>query len=98
GQGPSDLVELAIGLAVELLQLGGVAPDAASARGQAFRALRSGAAFEKLVEMVAAQGGDVGQVHDPEKLPSAPLVAELPSPRAGYVGAIDAERLAWTTV
>jgi pyrimidine-nucleoside phosphorylase len=98
GRGPSDLTELAIGLAVELLQLGGVAPDESSARGQAFRALRSGAAFEKLVEMVAAQGGDVAQIHDTRKLPSAPLVAELPSPRAGYVAAIDAEALGWTAV
>jgi pyrimidine-nucleoside phosphorylase len=98
GSGPSDLLELAIGLSVELLQLGGVAPDETSARSQAFRALRSGAAFEKLVEMVAAQGGDVAQVHDTTKLPGARLVAELPSPQAGYVAAIDAEALAWTTV
>src|SRR5439155_9613092 len=85
GQGPSDLTELAIGLSIELLQLGGVAPDEASARRQAFRALRSRAAFENLLEMVAAQGGDVGQLHDTAKLPTTPLVAELPSPRAGYV-------------
>jgi pyrimidine-nucleoside phosphorylase len=98
GQGPSDLTELAIGLTVEILQLGGVAPDEKSARAQAFRALRSGAAFEKLVEMVAAQGGDVAQIHDPTKLPSSKLVAELPSPRGGYVASIDAEALAWTAV
>ena len=98
GNGPSDLAELAIGLSVELLQLGGVAPDEASARSQAFRALRSGAAFEKLVEMVAAQGGDVTQIHDTGKLPGSKLVAELPSPRAGYVASIDAEALAWTCV
>ncbi|HEY3111525.1 MAG TPA: thymidine phosphorylase [Chloroflexota bacterium] len=98
GQGPPDLAELSIALAVELLQLGRLAADDEEARRLAFRALRSGEAFEKLCEMVAAQGGDIGQLADTSKLPSAPLVAELPSPQAGYVAAVDAEALAWAAV
>jgi pyrimidine-nucleoside phosphorylase len=98
GQGPPDLAELSIALAVELLQLGRLAADEEEARRLAFRALRSGEAFEKLCEMVAAQGGDISQLADTSKLPSAPLVAELPSPQAGYVAAVDAEALAWAAV
>jgi pyrimidine-nucleoside phosphorylase len=98
GQGPPDLAELAIALSVEMLQLGGLAADEEEARQLAFGALRSGEAFEKLCEMVAAQGGDIEQLADTSKLPSAPLVAELPSPQSGYVAGVDAEALAWAAV
>jgi pyrimidine-nucleoside phosphorylase len=98
GEGPPDLAELSIALAVEMLQLGGAAASEDEARRLAFTALRSGAAFEKLCEMVAAQGGDIAQLADTRKLPSTPLVAELPSPQSGYVAAVDAEALAWAAV
>jgi pyrimidine-nucleoside phosphorylase len=98
GKGPSDLTELAIALSVEMVQLGGVASDLDSAREMVFKALRSGAALEKLERMVAAQGGSTAQLKDLSKLPNTPLIADLPAPRGGHIAAVDAEALAWAAV
>ncbi|HEV8632757.1 MAG TPA: thymidine phosphorylase [Chloroflexota bacterium] len=95
GCGPSDLVELAAAATGELLRLAGRTSDDAAARERALETIRSGAALGKLRAMVEAQGGDVGQIDDPRRLPQAPVVAELPSPRSGYVASVDAEALAW---
>jgi pyrimidine-nucleoside phosphorylase len=102
GKGPPDLVELSIAITAELLRLSAPArarpeagPGGDSARDRALSVLRDGSALAKLREMVAAQGGDVGQIDDPERLPQARVAAELPSPRGGYVASVDAETLAW---
>jgi pyrimidine-nucleoside phosphorylase len=95
GQGPSDLVELAAALTGELLRLTGRESDEGAARRRAIETLRSGAALAKLRAMVEAQGGDVSQIDDARRLPQAPVAAELPSPRSGYVASVDAEALAW---
>jgi pyrimidine-nucleoside phosphorylase len=95
GRGPSDLVELAVALTAELLGLAGLEPDPEAARARALGTIRSGAALAKLRAMVEAQGGEVAQIDEPRRLPQAPVAAELPSPRAGYVASVDAEALAW---
>jgi pyrimidine-nucleoside phosphorylase len=43
--------------------------------------------------MVAAQGGDARQIDDPALLPQAPCRITVESPCAGYLAAIDAERV-----
>ena len=89
GNGPTDLMLLAVALSVEMLLLGGLETDVLAARERIYKVLDSGAALNKFIEMVAAQGGDVEQIRDVEKLPHTDLVAELPSPRTGYVTGID---------
>ncbi len=67
-------------------------------KNQVREAIRSGAAFRKFREFVAAQGGDVAMVDQPEKLPAAPLVVDVTAPRAGFVASIDAREVGLTVV
>lgn len=97
GSGPPDLVELCLALGTELLVGAGVVRRGEAAT-QLERQLRSGAAFQKLVEMVEAQGGDVRAVLDPSRLPQAPVVRTVESKVGGFVAGIDAERLGWAVV
>jgi pyrimidine-nucleoside phosphorylase len=48
--------------------------------------------------VVEAQGGDPAQIHDPGRLPQAPHRETLAAPRAGYITAIDAERVGVASV
>ncbi len=80
---PGDLSEMARAVAVHLLEIKGI-PDA---EGAVERALSSGAAFEKLREFVAAQGGDARALED---LPVSGDVREVASPRSGYVAGFGA--------
>jgi thymidine phosphorylase len=74
----TDLVELTLALAREMLGLAGVEADPAGA-------LRDGSALERYRQMVVAQGGDPDAV-----LPRAPVVEELLAERTGILRRLDA--------
>jgi pyrimidine-nucleoside phosphorylase len=98
GQGPADLTELALLASAEMLVLGRKARDARAGRRAAEAALASGSGLAKLRALVEAQGGDVGMVDHPSRLPKAPSLTTLRAPRAGYVAAIDAEAVGVASV
>jgi pyrimidine-nucleoside phosphorylase len=93
--GPADdVVEVTLALAGEMLALGGVAATPEDGRRQARAALDAGLAFERWVELVELQGGDVAYLDDPDRLLGAP-VAEVraPADAAGFVAGLDAHAL-----
>ncbi len=88
-----DLIEVCLALGAHMLVLGGVAADYDAARATLREKLASGEALRKFAALVAAQGGDPAVADEPSRLPAAARVVPVPSPRAGYVGAIRAEDL-----
>ena len=93
GEPCGRLTELCLALGTQVLLLGGMETEERAARARLEDAIRSGAALEKLRELVAGQGGDARAVDDPALLPSAPVQLELPSEVEGYVNHIDADRV-----
>jgi pyrimidine-nucleoside phosphorylase len=91
GRGPADLVELALILGSQLLEMSGRAANIPEARRRLEEVLRSGAAFEKYKAFIAQQGGDIGYLEDLSRLPLAPHREEFKTDKAGYIQAIDAE-------
>jgi pyrimidine-nucleoside phosphorylase len=66
---------------------------ASLAEGEALadRQIESGAAFQKLSEIVAAQGGDTEYLRRPDKPPVAPVAWPIRSELGGFVSGIDAQ-------
>ncbi len=93
GGGPADLVELCMTLGSQLVQMAKLRPCAESARALLREALDSGAAWATFTQMIAAQGGDLAFVENPDRLPTAPAQIVLPAPRSGYVATIDGQTL-----
>ncbi len=93
GEGPGDLQELCLALGAQMMILGGLAPDAESARALLTGCLVRGEGWRTFRGMVAAQGGDPGVVDHPERLPQAPVQRPVPSVADGTVLAVDAEAL-----
>ncbi|MDR7556439.1 MAG: thymidine phosphorylase [Armatimonadota bacterium] len=91
GRGPADLLELCLVLGGWMLVLGGAVATPEEGRRVLQEHLAGGAGLERFAAMVAAQGGDAAAVHDPDRLPQAPVQVPVPAPRAGWVAAIDAE-------
>lgn len=92
GRGPEDLTELCVELAAGMLSLadfGGMARCRELARG----AIASGAAFAKLREFAAAQGGDVSVLDDPSRFPHAGFRREILADQGGFLCAMDTERV-----
>ncbi|CAG7641841.1 pyrimidine-nucleoside phosphorylase [Paenibacillus allorhizosphaerae] len=98
GRGPAELTELCLELAAHMVVLGGKAKDVAEGKRQVQELLASGAALEKLRQMIAAQGGDAGVVDDTKRLPEARFRVAVPAPSDGNVAAIDAESLGLTAM
>jgi len=93
GNGPGDLVEITLELGIEMLSLALIEADRARARSLLEKLLSGGAALEKFVQFVEAQGGDAGVVDDLSLLPRASSVEMITAPRPGHVGQIDARAL-----
>ena len=98
GEGPADLVELTRLAGAEMLLRGGRARDRKGALARIDRALEDGSGLAKLRELVAAQGGDVGMVDDPSRLPRAPRVETLRATRTAYVARIAADEIGIASV
>ncbi|WGH78160.1 thymidine phosphorylase [Jannaschia ovalis] len=94
GRASARLVALTEALGGEALALGGIAEDAADGAGRVRAALHSGAAVEVFGRMVEAQGGPSDFPERwRDRLPAAPVVAELHADRPGVLRAIDARAL-----
>lgn len=98
GEGPEDVTALCLHETATLLAAAGLAASEEEGDARAEAAITSGAGLAKLAEVVAAQGGDAGQIERPERLPRAPYREMLPAPRSGYVTRIDAERVGLASV
>jgi thymidine phosphorylase len=68
------------------------------ARVRAEEALRSGAAFNKMREWVAAQGGDVKYVDNPELFPAPTQKKQILAERDGFIISMNAEEIGLAAV
>ncbi|MBA3911381.1 MAG: thymidine phosphorylase [Rhodobacter sp.] len=93
------LWDLTTALGGEVLALAGLAADPKDGEGRIAEALQSGAAAEIFGRMVASQGGPADFVERwPDRLPSAPVMREVPGLADGFVARIDGEALGHAVV
>lgn len=92
-QGPSDITELSVMLAAMMIYIAGEASSVDEGRQRAEAALTSGAALEKLRQLIKAQSGNPDITHDLSLLPSAAVSRELLSWEDGYISEMDAMRI-----
>jgi pyrimidine-nucleoside phosphorylase len=88
GEGPSDVAELVLGAAAQLLALSDLGVEQTEARRRVEQAVTSGEALAAYELWIRAQGGDP----NPEALPSAPVVRHVEAPTEGHVEGIAATR------
>jgi pyrimidine-nucleoside phosphorylase len=91
GRGPQDLTEVCIDLAGNMLYLAGKG-TIKDCLEMAKRQIFNGKAFEKLKEMVAAQGGDPSVLDDNRKFEQAKVHITVPAKQEGYLYAMNTEQ------
>ena len=89
GRGPKDFVELCLGASSIMLEQANICKNRELARKMLIEKLNNGEAFNKFVEFVKAQHGDVNYVLDTNKLPLAKHIIEVRSQQEGYVDEIN---------
>lgn len=92
GNGPTDVRQLTLHLAVELLIMTGMAADEKSALARAIEKLDDGSAYEKYVRMVEAQSGNPAA-----KMPVA-RASTLTANKGGYVAHMDTHSIGMSVI
>jgi len=89
GNGPKDLVEVTFVIGEQLLLDANIASTQEEARQMLNAALNDGRAYQKFLELVEAQGGDVDKIKNPEQLLSKNKV-EILVQKDGYITEMNA--------
>ncbi len=97
GEQGGDLKDICIELSAAMLSLiYGISLD--MAREKALQALRSGKAYEKMLEWISAQGGDTAYIEDTSLFPKSAFEYEVTSDCDGFITSMDTEGIGVASV
>jgi pyrimidine-nucleoside phosphorylase len=85
GRAVPDLMEVTYVLGGAMLHLGGKAPTIEEGMRLCRSAVWSGKAYEKFLEIVRRQGGDVNLIVDPARYPQPAATVDVISSRPGFI-------------
>ncbi|MFA5804078.1 MAG: thymidine phosphorylase [Melioribacteraceae bacterium] len=84
-----DLVDLSLNLSGAMIYLGGKASSIKEGVEISKEIVASGKAFDKFLEIVKLQGGDVSMIKHPEKYPKSKIHESLIADKTGYIKTIN---------
>ena len=93
GESNSELLELCLVLGANIMVLAGAAENEEAAKRRLENSIKDGSALKKLAEFVEAQGGNAGDVYNPEHLPDAKIKLPVYAASNGYVTGIRADEV-----
>ncbi|MHB1686355.1 MAG: thymidine phosphorylase [Ignavibacteriaceae bacterium] len=89
GESRGELLELSKTLAGAMIFLGGKASSLEEGIGFSQRMIDSGKAYEKFLEIIELQGGDIRYIENPERYPKSKIIEKVISQSDGYLSAIN---------
>ncbi|HDR8159121.1 TPA: pyrimidine-nucleoside phosphorylase [Bacillus cereus] len=93
GEGPEDLTELVLVLGSQMVVLAKKANTLEEAREMLIEVMKNGKVTEKFKEFLSNQGGDSSIVDNPEKMPQAKYVIDVPAKTSGVISNIVADEI-----
>ncbi|MHB0802008.1 pyrimidine-nucleoside phosphorylase [Bacillus thuringiensis] len=93
GEGPEDLTELVLVLGSQMVVLAKKANTLEEAREMLIEVMKNGKATAKFKEFLSNQGGDSSIVDNPEKMPQAKYVIDVPAKTSGVISNIVADEI-----
>ncbi|PEK41111.1 pyrimidine-nucleoside phosphorylase [Bacillus toyonensis] len=93
GEGPEDLTKLVLVLGSQMVVLAKKANTLEEAREMLIEVMKNGKATEKFKEFLSNQGGDSSIVDNPEKMPQAKYVIDVPAKTSGVISNIVADEI-----
>ena len=85
GNGPKDFTDLCLRSGAIMLEQAKIVNSEEEGMKMLQKSIEDGSAFEKLKQMVKAQGGDVSYIEHPEKFPLAKNIIEVKASKSGYI-------------
>ncbi len=90
-KGPKDLLELSLELGAHLLILAKRVTSLDEGKDLLMGKINNGQAYEKFLEFVEAQKGNISMIKDLDLMPQAEHIIEVTSKSKGYIKSINAE-------
>jgi pyrimidine-nucleoside phosphorylase len=93
GEQKGDVLDLSLNLSGAMIYLGGKTGSIEEGAEIAKEQINNGKAFDKFVEIVNLQGGDISYILNPEKYPKSKFIKKIKSEEIGYIKSIDNYRV-----
>ena len=93
GDMPKDLKEVVLELGANMLQLAGKGNNIEENKLKMLETIENGSAYNKLVEMVQNQGGDILYLEDTTKFEKAKYISAVVTEKIGKIQEINAEKI-----
>ena len=93
GDMPKDLKEIVLELGANMLQLAGKGDNIEENKLKMLETIKSGSAYNKLVEMVQNQDGDISYLEDTTKFKKSKYISTVVAENTGKVQEINAEEI-----
>lgn len=84
-EGPKDVKEISVYLGTWMVVMSGIENDFDKAKKLLLDSIESGKAYNKFLELVKNQGGDISVIEHPEKYKSAKCIEPVITGESGYV-------------
>lgn len=93
GDMPEDVKQVVLELGAYMIKLDGKNADIEENKQMILEQIENRTAYEKFVELVKAQGGDISYLEDETKFKKANYIVPVIAKQEGYVKSVDAKRI-----
>ena len=93
GKMPKDLKEVVLELGAYMIKLAGKGNDLEKNKKKLLEAIENQKAYNKFIELVKNQGGDITYIENPNKFTKSKFIEKIYSKKNGYISSIDAKKV-----
>ncbi len=93
GNMPEDLKEVVLELGAYMMKLAGISENINENKEMMLENILNGKAYNKLIELVKNQSGDITFIEDTSKFRKAKIINSIISEKSGYLAKIDAKKI-----
>lgn len=97
GKTPEDLKQVVLELGAYMINLAGLGEDLEENKNKMLENISNGKAYDKFVEMVKNQEGDISYLEDTSKFEKAKIIEPIMAKQDGYIQEINAEEIGKVT-
>lgn len=98
GDMPEDIKEIILGIGAQIIKLAGEGENLEENKAKILENISNGKAYNKFLELVENQGGDISYIENPSKFEKAKYIIPVCSNKTGYIEKLDAEKVGVTSV
>lgn len=93
GKMPEDLKQVVLTLGAYMLKLAGKGENIEENKLKLLENIQNGKAYQKFLQLVQNQGGDISYIEDTEKFEKAKFVETILATKSGYIQEIDSKEV-----